>query len=247
MSRRSSGVLLHVTSLPGGRLGSEAYEFVDWLVEAGQSWWQVLPLNPPDPFGSPYTSSSAFAGWSGLLAGPDAAVKPAEIAGLPVRQAYWARDWERYAGAGALDDQVRFEREWQALRAVRDRARRPADRRHPDLRRRGQRRDRVPSRALRPRPRRRRRPRRLAPRGPALGAAGVRLAGDAPRGLPLVDRALPPDAGARRRRPGRPLPRLRRVLGRAARRDEPARRPLAPRRRERRSSRPSSASSATCR
>ena len=71
-SRRGSGVLLHVTSLPGGRLGREAYDFVDWLEEAGQSWWQVLPLNPPDPFGSPYTSSSAFAGWRGLLADPDA-------------------------------------------------------------------------------------------------------------------------------------------------------------------------------
>ena len=65
MSRRSSGVLLHVTSLPGGRLGPEAYEFVDWLEAAGQSWWQVLPLGPPDPFGSPYTSSSAFAAWEG--------------------------------------------------------------------------------------------------------------------------------------------------------------------------------------
>ena len=60
----------------------------------------------------------------------------------------------------------------------------------------------VPSRALRRGPRRRRRARRLAPRGAALGAAGLRLAGDAPRGLPLVDRALPPDAGARRRRAG---------------------------------------------
>jgi 4-alpha-glucanotransferase len=116
LSRRSSGVLLHVTSLPGGRLGSEAYRFVDWLVEAGQSWWQVLPLNPPDPFGSPYTSSSAFAGWNGLLGRPEAPVKPAETRDFRVRQGYWARDWERYAGPGALDDQVRFEREWQALR-----------------------------------------------------------------------------------------------------------------------------------
>ena len=56
-SRRGSGVLLHVTSLPGGRLGQDAYDFVDWLEEAGQSWWQVLPLNPPDAFRSPYTSS----------------------------------------------------------------------------------------------------------------------------------------------------------------------------------------------
>jgi 4-alpha-glucanotransferase len=116
LSRRSSGVLLHVTSLPGGRLGPEAYRFVDWLVEAGQSWWQVLPLNPPDPFGSPYTSCSAFAGWSGLLGKPDASVTPAEVRDFRLRQGYWARDWERYAGAGALDDQVRFEREWQALR-----------------------------------------------------------------------------------------------------------------------------------
>ena len=45
---RSSGVLLHVSSLPGGRLGREAYRFVDWLAAAGQSWWQVLPLGPPD-------------------------------------------------------------------------------------------------------------------------------------------------------------------------------------------------------
>jgi 4-alpha-glucanotransferase len=109
-------VLLHVTSLPDGRLGPEAYRFVDWLGEAGQSWWQVLPLNPPDPFGSPYTSCSAFAGWSGLLAKPDASVTAAEVRDFRLRQGYWARDWERYAGAGALDDQVRFEREWQALR-----------------------------------------------------------------------------------------------------------------------------------
>ena len=45
----------------------------------GRRWWQVLPLNPPDPFGSPYTSSSAFAGWRGLLAEPDARVSTAEI------------------------------------------------------------------------------------------------------------------------------------------------------------------------
>ena len=59
---RSSGVLLHVTSLPSGRLDEDAYRFVDWLVEAGQSWWQLLPLHPPDSHGSPYSSRSAFAG-----------------------------------------------------------------------------------------------------------------------------------------------------------------------------------------
>jgi 4-alpha-glucanotransferase len=119
LSRRASGVLLHVTSLPGGRLGREAYEFVDWLVEAGQAWWQVLPLNPPDAFGSPYTSSSAFAGWRGLLEAPDAPVSAAEIRAFRARHAYWAGDWERYAGSGpgVIADQVRFQREWGALRA----------------------------------------------------------------------------------------------------------------------------------
>jgi 4-alpha-glucanotransferase len=115
-ARRSSGVLLHPTSLPGGRLGPEAFRFVDWLADAGQAWWQVLPLGPPDAFGSPYTSSSAFAAWRGLLADPDARVAKREYAAFRRRHAYWIDDWEAYAGAGAVQDQVRFEREWQALR-----------------------------------------------------------------------------------------------------------------------------------
>ena len=65
---RSSGVQLHITSLPGGRLGPEAYRFVDWMAAAGQTWWQVLPLGPPDRYGSPYKARSAFAAWPGLLA-----------------------------------------------------------------------------------------------------------------------------------------------------------------------------------
>ena len=114
--RRASGVLLHVTSLPGGRLGDAAYRFVDWLVAARQSWWQVLPLNPPDAHGSPYSSPSAFATWPGLLADPDAAVTRREIDRFRSDNADWADAWEDYAGAGALAGQVRFEREWSALR-----------------------------------------------------------------------------------------------------------------------------------
>ncbi|MGH2470104.1 MAG: 4-alpha-glucanotransferase, partial [Chloroflexota bacterium] len=64
-------MLLHVTSLPGGHgigdLGEAAYRFVDWLVEAGQCVWQVLPLGPPGFGGSPYASSSAFAGSPWLI------------------------------------------------------------------------------------------------------------------------------------------------------------------------------------
>ncbi len=64
LKRRGSGVLLHPTSLPGARGGDlgAARAFVDFLADAGQSWWQVLPLCPPDGGGSPYNSASAFAG-----------------------------------------------------------------------------------------------------------------------------------------------------------------------------------------
>ncbi|MGI9134608.1 MAG: 4-alpha-glucanotransferase, partial [Rhodoferax sp.] len=63
---RASGILLHLTSLPGphgsGDLGASAYHFVDWLVGARQSLWQILPLGGIGPGNSPYMSSSAFAG-----------------------------------------------------------------------------------------------------------------------------------------------------------------------------------------
>ena len=63
---RASGILLHPTSLPGrfgiGDLGRDAYEFVDFLEETGQSLWQVLPLGPTGYGDSPYQCFSAFAG-----------------------------------------------------------------------------------------------------------------------------------------------------------------------------------------
>src|SRR5262245_790099 len=64
--KRLSGVLLHPTSLPGpygiGDLGPEAYKFVDFLVAAGQSLWQVFPLGLTGYGDSPYACYSAFAG-----------------------------------------------------------------------------------------------------------------------------------------------------------------------------------------
>jgi 4-alpha-glucanotransferase len=112
--RRSSGVVLHPTSLPSGRLDAEAYAFVDWLAAAGQSWWQVLPLGPPDEHGSPYASASAFAAWDGFLAQPDAPVSGREANAFRRAHAYWVEDWE--AAGRSVEDQVRFEREWSALR-----------------------------------------------------------------------------------------------------------------------------------
>ena len=71
---RSAGVLLHPTSLPGkygiGDLGDDAFKFVDFLKEAGQTLWQVFPLGPTGYGDSPYQCLSAFAG-NPLLVSPD--------------------------------------------------------------------------------------------------------------------------------------------------------------------------------
>ena len=71
---RASGVLLHVTSLPSpygiGDVGPAALAWIDRLREAGQSWWQALPLGPTGYGNSPYQSLSSFAG-NGLLISPD--------------------------------------------------------------------------------------------------------------------------------------------------------------------------------
>jgi 4-alpha-glucanotransferase len=113
---RSSGILLHPTSLPSGRIGDDAYRFVDWLAQAGQSWWQMLPLGPPDEFGSPYRATSAFAASPALLADPQAPVSADEIEEFVAGHPYWSAEWAGFAGKGALADQVRFEREWSQLR-----------------------------------------------------------------------------------------------------------------------------------
>src|SRR5215468_8584839 len=63
---RASGILLHPTSLPGpygiGDLGPEAFNFIDLLAEAGQTYWQILPLGPTGYGDSPYQCFSAFGG-----------------------------------------------------------------------------------------------------------------------------------------------------------------------------------------
>ena len=69
--RRTAGVLMHLTSLPGkygtGVMGKEAKQFIDRLFAMDFHLWQVLPLNPVDMSGSPYCSVSAFAGNISLI------------------------------------------------------------------------------------------------------------------------------------------------------------------------------------
>lgn len=94
-SPRASGILLHPTSLPGrfgiGDLGDEAYRFIDWLADAGQSYWQILPLGPTGYGDSPYQSFSAFAG-NTLLISPvklfeDGLLEQSDIAPLDKSEA----------------------------------------------------------------------------------------------------------------------------------------------------------------
>ncbi len=66
MAQRNSGLLLHISSLPGdegiGTMGKEAFRFIDFLVETGQTFWQILPIGPTGFGNSPYMCYSAFAG-----------------------------------------------------------------------------------------------------------------------------------------------------------------------------------------
>lgn len=66
MENRSSGIVLHITSLPGdygiGSMGREARSYVDFLQRSGQQYWQILPLNPIGLGNSPYMTTSVFAG-----------------------------------------------------------------------------------------------------------------------------------------------------------------------------------------
>lgn len=84
---RKSGILLHPTSLPGpggiGSLGEECRAFIDFLENAGQSLWQVLPLGPTAYGNSPYSCYSAFAG-NPLLVDPTALVREGDLKGADV-------------------------------------------------------------------------------------------------------------------------------------------------------------------
>ena len=88
---RCSGILLHPTSLPGkygiGDLGPEAFRFADWLQQAGQTLWQMLPLGPTGYGDSPYQLFSAFAG-NAMLISPeqlvnDGMLTPGDLRNVP--------------------------------------------------------------------------------------------------------------------------------------------------------------------
>src|SRR6185312_7014733 len=98
---RSSGILLHPTSLPGpfgiGDLGPSAYRWIETLAAMRQRWWQVLPLGPTGAGDSPYQSFSAFAGNINLLS-PELLERDGLVA-----SSFWA-------GQQFADDRVDFDR-----------------------------------------------------------------------------------------------------------------------------------------
>ncbi len=131
---RSSGILLHPTSLPGrfgiGDLGAEAHRFVDFLHAAGQRIWQVLPLTPTGYGDSPYQSFSAFAG-NPFLVSPerlveDGLLRPTDLEGVIVaasdRVDYGVVIPQRWAwleqASGALASNPALEGEFDAWRAA---------------------------------------------------------------------------------------------------------------------------------
>ncbi|MBV8207706.1 MAG: 4-alpha-glucanotransferase [Acidobacteria bacterium] len=91
LGERSSGILLHPSSLPSrggiGDFGGEAFRFIEFLAAGRQRLWQVLPLSPVGLFNSPYSSTSAFAGNPLLVSlerlAEEGWIDPARLASLP--------------------------------------------------------------------------------------------------------------------------------------------------------------------
>ena len=92
-SGRRAGVLLHVTSLPSGRLDDDALRWLDFMAAAGLSIWQMLPLVIPDASHSPYQSPSAFAMNPRLLPDDEALLNESEFEEFCARQAHWLDDF----------------------------------------------------------------------------------------------------------------------------------------------------------
>ena len=95
---RESGILMHITSLPGpygiGTMGKEAYAFVDFLEKAGQSCWQILPLTPTGYGNSPYQSFSSCAG-NHYLIDLDTLAQEGLLAQEEITSVNWGNDPER--------------------------------------------------------------------------------------------------------------------------------------------------------
>ena len=120
---RKSGILMHITSLPCpygiGTLGKCAYDFVDYLVAAGQSYWQVLPLSPTGYGDSPYQAFSAFAG-NHYLIDPDLLICEGLLTQEEADSIDWGQDPSRVDFGRMYDHRTRLLR--KAYRRFADQA-----------------------------------------------------------------------------------------------------------------------------
>ena len=91
--QRAAGILLHVTSLPSGKLDDDALRWLDFMAEAGLSIWQMLPLVIPDGSRSPYQSPSAFAMNPQLLPDDEKPLNDSEFQEYCAGQAGWLDDF----------------------------------------------------------------------------------------------------------------------------------------------------------
>jgi 4-alpha-glucanotransferase len=121
LTRRRAGILLHITSLPGsgavGDLGGDAYRFVDFLVTAGISVWQILPIGPTMHDNSPYQSSSMYAGNPRMI-NVETLVERGWLDEMPAEEeisdetkAYAIKlAWEGFKERASEEDQAAFQR-----------------------------------------------------------------------------------------------------------------------------------------
>ena len=121
--KRAAGALLHPTSLPGngGVLGNSARRFIDWLASAGFSWWQVLPLGPVGPDGSPYWARSDSALNPLLIDGDEwlsASEQPQQFVEFCRRERDWLEDYVLFEALAAAHAGAPW---WQWPAPLRDR------------------------------------------------------------------------------------------------------------------------------
>ena len=121
---RKSGILMHITSLPGpygiGSMGKRAYEFVDFLAESGQSYWQLLPLSPTGYGDSPYQAFSALAG-NPYLIDQDTLIDEGLLLREEAESVQWGDD------PGRVDFGALYENRAKVLRLAFDRFEKTAD------------------------------------------------------------------------------------------------------------------------
>ncbi|MDO4869266.1 MAG: 4-alpha-glucanotransferase [Bacillota bacterium] len=115
---RKSGILLPIFSLPSaggkGGLGQEAYDFIDKLAEAGQHYWQVLPIGPVNEENCPYQSASSFAGeitYISLQKLAEEGLLTSEEADLPLKEAL-GKAFDRFDDHALFEAFCWYEREW---------------------------------------------------------------------------------------------------------------------------------------